>query len=239
MIWIPLVVVGAILVLAGYDRMQKPKREQAAREAQQRRASEVARRGWTLDVTTSDNSTIYVYSGTTEGVAWRCEMSSWTSRGRVGESSHQKTFTRWSTEAGALRDGVFVIWQGFGDRGQQVHAGMPQFLLNLLLTPLIRALGADANVAARITSATPVAPDEPGYLLRATDPAAMQLFLDRGAREALRDAAPWLPQRSAEHHLVLALAGERGLAILLRGWVDDVEWIERVAVVGSRLARAL
>ncbi|HEX6086295.1 MAG TPA: hypothetical protein VF266_17325 [Thermoanaerobaculia bacterium] len=236
MTWVLALFAAAFLAAMVYEWVQKPKREQAAREARERRASEVARRGWTLDVTTAHNSTIYVYSGTTGGVAWRCEMSSWTSRGR---SSQQKVFTRWSTDAGSLPEGVFVIWPSFGaGDGKQIDASMPQFLLDLLLTPLIRALGADANTASLITNATPVASEDPAYLLRATDPDAMQRFLDRGAREALRDAAPWLPQRASEHHLVIAVAGRQGLAILLRGWVDDVDLIERVALVGSRLARA-
>jgi hypothetical protein len=66
----------------------------------------------------------------------------------------------------------------------------------------------------------------------------MHRFLDAGARGALIDAARWLPERRIPHHLVLALIGTQGLSILVAGWVDDVEMIERVAIVGARLAQA-
>ncbi len=223
-----------------FDFVQRPKRARAAQEARERRLAEVARRGWTLEVTQTGNSNLTVYSGTTDGVPWRCEMNLWRSPGGYGRTSQEKVFTHWSAPDAVLPRGILAVWPNFG--GAQIDVNVPQFVMNLVLGPLVRALGADAATAELLTTATVVTSDDPAlnarYLLRATDARLMHRFLDAGARGALIDAAAWLPERSKPHHLVLMVAGAQGLSILLSGWVDDMEYLERVAGVGARLATA-
>lgn len=244
MTWIIAFFVGAFVAAAVYERVQKPKREQAAREARERREAEVARRGWTLEITTGDRRVEYVYSGTTEGVAWRCEMRAWEAGSRMNRTDQQRQFTRWFTDRATVPDGMLVVWPSFGGQPQpQPGPNVPQFVMNLLLQPLLTALGGDARDAEMLQRALPVDTGDPAlranYSLRATDPALMQRFLAAGAREALAEAAPWLAGRSQPHHLVVAAVRARGLHIVLRGWVDDIGIVDRTAALGARLARTL
>lgn len=114
--------------------------------------------------------------------------------------------------------------------------------MKLMLTPLISALGAQGPEADLITNARPVVPEDAvlraNYLFRASDPAAMNRFLDAGARPTLIDAAPWLPARDGANHLIIAALSESGLTILVRGWVSDIEVIAKIVRVGAELARA-
>jgi hypothetical protein len=168
-------------------------------------------------------------------------MNFWKSTSRMGSTSQEKVFTRWSTSEAVLPHGILAIWPNFGE-AQQITTQVPQFIMNLILSPLVKALGADAATAEFLANAIVIADHnetvKERYLLRATDERLMHRFLDAGARGAIVDAASWLPDRSDPNHLVLALIGAQGLAILLAGWVDDVKTIDRVSVVGARLANA-
>jgi hypothetical protein len=238
--WLVALFAFLFIALVVFDFVQKPKREKAAREARERRQAEVARRGWTLEVTSSGNSTVSTYSGTTDGVRWQCEMNSWKSS-RIGRASQEKVFTRWSTSEAVLPHGILAIWPNFGE-AQQITTQVPQFIMNLILSPLVKALGTDAATAEFLANAMVVADHNETlnerYLLRATDEPLMHRFLDAGARGALVDAGSWLPDRSDPNHLVLALIGTQGLSILLAGWVDDINTIDRISVVGARLVNA-
>lgn len=67
----------------------------------------------------------------------------------------QKVFTRWSTAEAALPQGIFAIWPNFGD-AQKITTQVPQFVMNLILSPLVKALGADAATAELLATATEV-----------------------------------------------------------------------------------
>lgn len=230
------IVVAAIIASA----IQAPKRRREAEERDRRRSEEVERRRWKLEVERAPRGLVYRYSGSSDGIAWTCETKSW-SVGRTSNSQH-RVLTRWSTDDTRTREGILAIWPSFGASPQQSSLEVPQFVLNLMLTPLINALGEDAPEAAQLSTATAVVPEDPRlrdhYLLRATNPEAMQRFLGRGAGSLLADAASWLPSRSSDHHLIIAVISERGFAVLLRGWVDDVAHIARIAELGSALAKA-
>jgi hypothetical protein len=243
MTWI---IAGLVALFGGvaiFERIQKPKREKAAREERQRRLDDVARRGWTLDIQQEPRLTAYTYRGTTEGVTWTCVARSWTagSGTQTGVGTQSRVFTRWSTEDATLSDGMLAIWPSFGAADvERVSSSMPQFLMNLLISPLLSALEAKQGDGEMLTRTTPI--HDPAlagtYLLRATDPAMMTRFLDAGARDALLSASTWWPPRNAPHHLVLGVLYRKGLALLNKGWIDDLERIDQIARIGVHLARA-
>lgn len=235
--WYVIAFLALILGFAIWEQLQKPRRRREAQERDDLRAREAAARGWALHTERSEHSLIHRYSGTTDGIAWTLETNSWTSR----DGERTRNFTRWSTASIWHPDGVLAIWPSFGE-ADKVGADAPQFILKLVLTPLMTALESDHDEAALLSKATPVAEAAPAisgsYLLRATHPQHMTRLLDAGGREALVDAAQWLPRRDAQNHLVLALFRQRGLGILVSDWVDDFATMERVATFGARLANA-
>lgn len=236
-------VVAFFILFAGfvvYDMIQKPKRIRAAKEQDARMAEEARTRGWKLEISREPRSVSYDYSGTTDGIPWRLELRSWES-GR-GSTRQDRVSSRWFTDSVKTRGGILLVWPSFGMPQDVSPASVPPFVVKLMLTPLINALGAQGPEAELITNATPVVPDDAilraNYLLRATDPAAMNRFLEAGARAALIDAAPWLPVRDGVNHLIIAALSEGGLTLLVRGWVNDLEVLSRVVHVGAQLARA-
>ena len=240
--WFVIAFAAVFIALVVIDLMQRPKQAREAAENRARRDAEVTRRGWTLESTTTrDQRTIVVISGTTGGVNWTCEMNARTFSNRVGEMSHERVFTRWSASEPVLREGLLSIWPRFG-KAPEIGPAMPEFVLELLLTPLVRALGTDAATAEMLHTATVVSSGDTTvdthYLIRATDGRLMHHVLDAGARAVLAEVASWFPVRSNPHHLVLATFGSQGVTILLKGWVEDLEVVDRVAVVGAALTNA-
>ncbi|HET7707877.1 MAG TPA: hypothetical protein VFM36_17455 [Thermoanaerobaculia bacterium] len=236
-------VVAMFVLIAGfvaYDMIQRPKRLKAAQEQDARRGEEVRRRGWKLEVERGPREVSYDYSGTEEGIPWKFELRSWEA-GR-GSTRQDRVSSRWFTESVKTRGGILLIWPSFGMPQDVSPTSVPPFVMKLMLTPLINALGAQGPEADLITNASPVVPDDPllraNYLLRATDPAAMNRFLDAGARATLIDAAPWLPVREGANHLIIAALSESGLTILVSGWVNDVELLSKVVRAGAELSRA-
>ena len=241
-VWIvPGIVLTVVLAAIIASAIQEPKRKREREERDRRRAEEVARHGWKLDVVRGPGRVEYRYSGRTSGVAWTCDTQSWTT-GRPSTGRADRVLTRWSTDDTRTREGILAIWPSFGASQQPTGVEVPQFVLNLMLTPLINALGADAPEAGQLSTATPLIPGDPRirdhYLLRATDPERMKRFLDAGAGSALGHASSWLPSRSNDNHLIIAVISERGLTILLRGWVDDVAAIARLSDLGAALVTA-
>jgi hypothetical protein len=236
-------VVGFFVIFAAfvvYDMIQRPKRLKAAQEQDARMAEEVIRRGWKLEVNRAPRSVSYEYSGTSDGIPWKFELRSWQA-GR-GRNSQDRVSSRWFTEAVKTRGGILLVWPSFGMPQDVSPTSVPSFVMKLMLTPLINALGAQGPEADLITNATAVGPEDPilraNYLLRATDPAAMNRFLDAGALAILVDAAPWLPVRDSANHLIVAALSEHGLTLLVSGWVNDVEVLSKIVGVGAGLARA-
>lgn len=238
------ILVGGFFVLFAtfvvYDMIQRPKRIKAAREQDARMAEEARGRGWKLEVIREPRSVSYDYSGTTEEIEWKLELRSWET-GR-GSTRQDRVSSRWLTGSVKTRGGILLVWPSFGMPQEVSPTNVPAFVMKLMLTPLISALGAQGPEADLILNATPIVPEDPvlraNYLLRATDPAAMSRFLDAGARATLIDAAPWLPVRDGANHLILIALSERGLTILVSGWVKDLEVLAKIVHVGARLARA-
>jgi hypothetical protein len=232
--------VALIAIFVVYDLIQRPKRRKAAQEKDARLAQEAARRGWKLDVRREARRVEYDYSGTTDGIPWKFELRA----RRVGRGSNaqDRVTSRWSTSAVKTRGGILLIWPSFGMPQDVSPTNVPQFVLKLMLTPLINALGAEGPEAEMIANATAVVPDDSTlrehYLLRATEPASMERFLDAGARAALIGAAPWLPARDVPNHLIVASLAPAGLTVLVSNWIDEIDLIAKVADVGVRLAKA-
>ena len=240
MIWVIALFVGGILSAIVWDHLQKPKRLREAKERDEQRRTRARLNGWSFEVERDDAGTlIYRYGGVTDGIAWTFETSSWTSRSRGNQRT--KVTSRWSTPDVTLPDAVLAIWPSFGE-ADKIGPQVPQFIMNLILTPLMQSLGGDDRDAAVVSQAQPVAVDDPQisshYLLRATDPSAMQRFLAAGARDVLAGAAAWLPIRNQANHLVIAALMRKGFVILMSGWVDDLELIGRVVKTGASLANA-
>lgn len=231
------VLFGTFLV---YDLIQRPKRLKAAQEQDARMAEEARSRGWKLEVRREPRRVSYDYSGISEDIQWKLELRSWES-GR-GSTRQDRVSSRWFTESVKTRGGILLIWPSFGMPQDVSPTSVPPFVMKLMLTPLINALGAQGPEADLITNATPVVPEDPvlraNYLFRASEPAAMNRFLDAGARETLIDAAPWLPVRGGTNHLIVVALSEHGLTLLVSGWVNDVELLSRIVAVGADLARA-
>lgn len=236
-------VVGFFILFAGfiiYDMIQRPKRIKAAQEQDARMAAEARSRGWQLEVHREQRSVSYHYSGTTEAIAWKLELRSWeTGRGRTRQD---RVSSRWFTGSVKTRGGILLVWPSFGIPQEVSPTSVPAFVMKLMLTPLISALGAEGSEADLILNATPIIPEHPvlraAYLLRATDAAAMDRLLDAGAAATLIDAAPWLPVRDSANHLILAALSERGLTVLVSGWVSEPEVLSKIIRVGAGLARA-
>lgn len=239
MTWVIALIVGGILAATVYEQIQKPKRLKAAQERDEQRRTRARLNGWNFEVERATNTLIYRYSGVTGGIAWTFETSSWASRS--GGNRHTKVTSRWWTSDVTLRDSVLAIWPSFG-QADKIGPQMPQFVMNLILTPLMRSLGGDAEDAALLSNAQPVPVDDPQisrhYLLRATDPASMQRFLADGAREVLAEAGPWLTDRSQANHLVIAAFTKGGFTLLVSEWVDDLDLIGKIVKTGAALASA-
>lgn len=239
MTWVIALIVGGILAATIYEQLQKPKRLKAAQERDEQRRTRARLNGWSFEVERGPSTVIYRYSGTTDGIAWTFETASWTSRSHGNHRT--KVTSRWWTSDVTLRDSVLAIWPSFG-QADKIGPQVPQFVMNLILTPLMRSLGGDAEDAALLSNAKPVPGDDPRisshYLLRATDPSAMQRLLESGARETLAGAASWLPVRDQRNHLVIATFLKNGFTILVSDWVDDLDLIARIVKTGAALANA-
>ena len=236
---IPIIVAVVLMAIFIFVAMLKrPKGVKTSKEAHDRRAAEATRRGWKLEVSGSGDEPVCVYSGTTDFIRWRCEMRAKYVARHGDDMRRQTAHTRWSTDAARLAQGLVIVMPASAG-GELIPAGLPPEMLGRL-APLMEILGVDASDAPLVGTATVV--DDPAlnahYRLRATDPAVLRQFLDGGARAALLEAAPWLAGSATAHPLVVATLGRRGLAVVLQGWVEDLEVVERVATVGSRLASA-
>ncbi|MGZ8867286.1 MAG: hypothetical protein ACXW2P_03005 [Thermoanaerobaculia bacterium] len=232
--------VALIAIFLIYDRIQRPKRLKAAQEKDARLAQDAARRGWKLEVRREPRGVEYDYSGTADGIPWKFELRA--RRVGRGSTAQDRVTSRWSTGAVKTRGGILLIWPSFGMTQDVPLTNVPQFVLKLMLTPLINALGAEGPEAEMIANATAVVPDDSTlrahYLLRATEPASMERFLDAGAREALVGAAPWLPVRDTPNHLIVASLAPGGLTVLVGNWIEDLDLIAKIADVGVQLAKA-
>jgi hypothetical protein len=237
--WVIALFVGGILCAAIYERLQKPKRLKAAQERDEQRRTRARLNGWNFEVEREPGALIYRYSGVTDGITWTFETSSWTSRSR-GNQRAQNT-TRWWTSDVFAPNAILAIWPSFGE-ADRIGTQVPQFVMNLILTPLIRSLRADSDDAALLSQAAPVASDDPRisrhFLLRATDPGSMQRFLADGAREVLAEAGPWLASRSQSSHLVIAAFTKSGFTMLVSNFVDDPELVGKIVKTGAALANA-
>lgn len=239
----PVLAIGLVALIAIfviYDMIQRPKRLKAAQENDARLAQEAARRGWKLEVRREARLVEYDYSGTTDGIPWKLELRA-RSVGR-GSNTQDRVTSRWFTGAVTTRGGILLIWPSFGMPQDVPLTNVPQFVLKLMLTPLINALGAEGPEAEMIANATAVVPDDATlrahYLLRATEPASMDRFLDAGARAALIGASTWLPVRDTPNHLIVASLAPGGLTVLVSKWIEDLDFIAKVADVGVELAKA-
>lgn len=239
----PILAIGFVALIAifvVFDMIQRPKRLKAAREKDARLAADAARRGWKLEVRREPRRVEYDYSGTTDGIPWKLELRS-RSTGH-GSTRQERVTSRWATSAVTTRGGILLVWPSFGMPQDVPISSVPQFVLKLMLTPLINALGAEGPEAEMIANAAAVVPEDATlrehYLLRATEPAAMERFLDAGARETLASAAPWLPLRDSPTHLVVAALAPGGLTLLVSNWIEDHDLVARVAETGVRLAKA-
>lgn len=232
--------VAIIALFLVYDMVQRPKRLKAAREKDARSVAEAARRGWMLAVQREPREVTYDYSGTTDGISWTFALRA--RRVGRGASAQERVTSRWSTGAVKTRGGILLIWPSFGMPQDVAVTSVPQFVLKLMLTPLINALGAEGPEAEMIANAAPFVPDDATlrshYLLRATEAASMGRFLDAGGQAALIGAANWLPLRDAPHHLIVASLGPGGLTLLVRNWVDDLDLVAKIADVGVAFAKA-
>jgi hypothetical protein len=228
---VAVLIVGAIVVVA---ILKRPKRVKTSQDVQERRMAEATRRGWRLEVAGNEDEPACVYSGTTDFIPWRCEMRARDVVRGTDDAAQQVAHTRWSTDAARLADGLLLITPVAGGN-ELMPAAMPPELL-ARMAPLMELLGVDPRDAALVGSATLVEDPELNahYRMRATEPATARKFLDGGGRAALLEAASWLAR--PPHPLLVSTLSRRGLTIMLQGWVEDLDVVERVARMGSRLA---
>jgi hypothetical protein len=134
---------------------------------------------------------------------------------------------------------VIAIWPSFFESDSVKVVNAPTFVLNLILRPIMNALGAEPKDAERISSLQPVDHDRLGshYLLRASDPALIRKFLDAGAARQLEENAAWLTDRIGSH-LIIAIVWNRGVQIVMRGQVLELDAISRIAKLGAALTEA-
>lgn len=232
-------IVGGLLVLgiALLAFVYRTKRIDLSKTASAARESAAAQRGWRLEATGRGDDGQTVYSGITESIAWRCEMTARLVARPLHDQHQQATHTRWSTSA-ARSGGALLIVTAVDGGADLIPANLPPEMIGLL-GPLLKTLGLEGTDAPLLAGATSVEEPalNPHYRLRASDVERMQRFLDSGAREALIESAPWL-SGSESHPLVLLTLSARGLSIVVQGWIEDLDHVERLARLGARLARS-
>ena len=226
---VAVLIVGTIVVVA---ILKRPKRVKTSKDVQDRRMAEATRRGWRLEVTGSEAEPACVYSGTTDFIPWRCEMRARDVVRGTDDASQQVAHTRWSTDAARLADGLLLVTPVAGGN-ELIPAAMPPELL-ARMAPLMELLGVDPRDAALVGSATLVEDPELNayYRVRATEPAVARKFLDGGGRAALLESASWLAR--PPHPLLVSTLSRRGLTIMLQGWVEDLDVVERARAGAAR-----
>lgn len=226
----PAIAVGVmvVFVMAFVFINRSARRREAERAEEYRKAA--ALRGWELEFDGFE----YRYRGATEGVRWLCRI------GHYRRRSRERRPLRWQTDAVKLEHGACVVWPDLGDQGNDALKvpGVPRFVLNLAMRPVAWALGGDEHDADILANATEVVEGPPGYLFRARHPQRMREWLANGAAQALEAERSWLTDREQHQHLIVAVLWHRGLEIATPYGSHDFNQIERVARVGSRLAKA-
>ena len=229
-----LVAIAIVAAIGFVGYVKRPRRVEMSKDAQEGRAAAAARRGWRMEVTGKGDDAACVYSGTTDFIPWRCEMRARDVVRGTDDSVHQTAFTKWSTDAARLGQGLLLVTPRSGDE-VIFPAAMPPELLPRL-APLMEMLGIDPRDIQLVAKASAVddAALNVRYRVRTTEASAAQRFLDAGGRVALVDAGSWLT--GPPHPLIALTLGRRGLTVLLRGWIDDLDVVERVAKLGSQVA---
>jgi hypothetical protein len=205
------------------------------KEAADRAAQEASLRGWKYEPVEAGSILWQIYRGRTDGISWMFR----TSRFRPSRRDLGIPGSRWESDAVKLDNDVIAIWPSFFDADSVKVVNAPTFVLNLVLRPIMNALGAEPEDAERLSSLQPVEHERLGshYLLRASNPAVIGKFLDAGAARELEENAAWLTDRNGSH-LVIAVVWNRGVQIVLRGQVLDLDAISRVAKLGAALTEA-
>jgi hypothetical protein len=241
MAWVAALFVVTVLSVALYDHfVQRPKRLSEAKEREAKRELQARMRGWKFEAERTANSLRHRYSGRTGGVDWTFETYSRTSHSRIG-GTNTTVVSRWTSGDVTLPNAILAIWPSFG-QPDKIGPQVPQFVMNLVLTPLIAALDATSDEARLLAEArqVPVQNAEltANYLLRASDPSTMYRFLQAGARDALAAQVSWLPSRAHENHLVIAAVWRGGVSIVLKGWVDSIDTLDKLVATGAALTNA-
>ena len=197
--------------------------------------SQATLRDWQLDA----DQVEYRYSGRTEGIAWTFHSARLRGQTWPGRAQRVVKPARWKTTAVTLPDGALVIWPARGGAPSQIPSNAPQMVVNLALRPLISALGAAPDDAAVLAGATHTVEDPslPNFLLRATDPARLQAFLDAGARDVLQSADPILNEADSPLRFIIIVLWRHGLQIVTSTATNNPDQIARLARLGATLAK--
>lgn len=205
------------------------------KEAAERAGQEASLRGWKYEPVEAGSILWQVYRGRTDGIPWAFR----TARFRPNRRDVGTPGSRWETDAVKLERDVIAIWPSFFDADSVKVVNAPTFVLNLVLRPIVNALGAEPKDAERLSSLQPVEHDRLGshYLLRASNPDLIMKFLDAGAARELEENTEWLTDRNGSH-LIIAVVWDRGIQIVLRGQVLDLDAIARIARLGAALSES-
>lgn len=237
-----LAITAGFLILAGLvvtSRVYGTQRRAA--ELQQRAAfeNEARLRRWVVEERVEAAQTISEVRGETHGVRWRLQRRYSRSGGRRDAPPPN---TLWSAASVGLPDAMLIVWPSFGPVDMNKLASAPKFLVDMMLTPLVNALGVDEKEAAMISSARayskPVARLAERYAVRTTDEAWLDRFLASGGSDALVTAGPWLVDSEADHHLVVGIVSRSGVRLQLSGFVADADLISKIAELGVAMVRA-
>lgn len=242
--WFIYAFVGVILLVGFIDRfVAEPRRRRVRQEQLDVLGREAERRGWSVSYERKYAGADLAFNGTTNGIAWQLATTVRERRGtRYQSSGTTRSQSVWRTDRGAIALGeLLAIWPAFGqsEGAPAAGTGAAQFFVDLLVTPLINALGPDRVDRQLFTRAEPYLTPSiaNAYLLRATRADTMARFLDSGALRALESSRDWLPVNGA-NHLIVGVVTQAGVTLLIEGWVEDVERIARLADIGTALAQA-
>ena len=221
-----LILVAITLVFFLINRATR--RREAERAEEYRKAA--ALRGWQL----SFDHITYQYTGTTDGVPWTMRFGHYRSHAR------QRRPALWQTTAVRFEEGALIVFPDFDQKLDVIKTpGVPQFVLELAMSPLAMALGVPASDGSILAHAlTGVAEGPKGFVLRGSDAYRLQQWADNGAFQALADNADWLTSRETSNHLIIAVVWRHGLQIATPYGANDLDHIARVARLGARLAKA-